>query len=84
MLQFEPGNVQPIVEEWFPFALPVIAANLCTKLLMPDSGLREWRLGNAGATPLIGVLLGLEVDLLFGAAYLLTRRIWLCTAVHFA
>lgn len=41
-------------------------------------------LGNAGATPLIGVLLGLELGLLFGAAYLLTRRIWLCTALHFA
>ncbi|ANH66387.1 CPBP family intramembrane glutamic endopeptidase [Mitsuaria sp. 7] len=41
-------------------------------------------LGNAGATPLIGVLLGLELGLLFGAAYLLTRRIWMCTALHFA
>lgn len=41
-------------------------------------------LGNAGATPLIGVLLGVELGLLFGAAYLLTRRIWLCTALHFA
>lgn len=41
-------------------------------------------LGNAGATPLIGVLLGLELGLLFGAAYLLTRRIWLCAALHFA
>lgn len=41
-------------------------------------------LGNAGATPLIGVLLGVELGLLFGAAYLLTRRIWLCAAMHFA
>lgn len=41
-------------------------------------------LGNAGATPLIGVLLGLELGLLFGAAYLLTRRIWMCAALHFA
>ncbi|WP_431258702.1 CPBP family intramembrane glutamic endopeptidase [Roseateles chitinivorans] len=41
-------------------------------------------LGNAGATPLIGILLGLELGLLFGAAYLLTRRIWMCTALHFA
>ena len=41
-------------------------------------------LGNDGATPLIGVLLGLELGLLFGAAYLLTRRIWMCTALHFA
>ena len=41
-------------------------------------------LGNAGATPWIAVLLGLELGLLFGAAYLLTRRIWMCTALHFA
>ena len=41
-------------------------------------------LGNTGATPMIGVLLGLELGLLFGAAYLLTRRIWLCAALHFA
>ncbi|MCA3224770.1 MAG: CPBP family intramembrane metalloprotease [Burkholderiales bacterium] len=41
-------------------------------------------LGNVGATPLIGVLLGVELGLLFGAAYLLTRRIWLCVALHFA
>ena len=39
-------------------------------------------LGNAGATPVIGVMLGVELGLLFGAAYLLTRRVWLCTAVH--
>jgi len=39
-------------------------------------------LGNAGATPLIAVLLGIELGLLFGAAYLLTRRIWLCAALH--
>lgn len=41
-------------------------------------------LGNEGATPLIGILLGLELGLLFGAAYLLTRRIWMCAALHFA
>jgi hypothetical protein len=41
-------------------------------------------LGNTGATPLIGVLLGVELGLLFGAAYLLTGRIWLCFALHFA
>lgn len=40
-------------------------------------------LGNAGATPLVGVLLGVELGLLFGAAYLLTRRLWLCAALHF-
>jgi len=39
-------------------------------------------LGNTGASPLIGVMLGVELGLLFGAAYLLTRRIWLCTATH--
>jgi len=39
-------------------------------------------LGNAGATPLIGILLGVELGLLFGAAYLITRRLWLCTALH--
>jgi uncharacterized protein len=38
--------------------------------------------GNAGATPAISILLGLELGLLFGAAYLLTRRIWLCAALH--
>jgi membrane protease YdiL (CAAX protease family) len=41
-------------------------------------------IGNAGATPLIAVTLGMELGLLFGAAYLLTRRIWLCTALHLA
>lgn len=41
-------------------------------------------LGNAGATPLIGIMLGIELGLLFGAAYLVTRRIWLCTAMHLA
>lgn len=41
-------------------------------------------LGNAGATPMIGVMLGIELGLLFGAAYLLTRRVWLCTALHLA
>ncbi len=40
-------------------------------------------LGNAGATPMVCTMLGLELGLLFGAAYLLTRRIWLCAAVHF-
>jgi len=39
-------------------------------------------LANAGATPLIGIMLGIELGLLFGAAYVLTRRIWLCTALH--
>jgi uncharacterized protein len=39
-------------------------------------------LGNAGATPLICVLLGIELGLLFGAAFLLTRRLWLCAALH--
>lgn len=38
--------------------------------------------GNVGATPMIGIMLGMELGLLFGAAYLLTRRIWLCTALH--
>lgn len=41
-------------------------------------------LGNAGATPLIAVMLGAELGLLFGAAYLLTRRLWLCAALHLA
>jgi uncharacterized protein len=41
-------------------------------------------LGNAGATPLIGVVLGIELGLLFGAAYLFTRRLWLCAALHLA
>jgi uncharacterized protein len=41
-------------------------------------------LGNAGASPLIGVMLGIELGLLFGAAYLLTRRLWLCTGIHLA
>jgi membrane protease YdiL (CAAX protease family) len=41
-------------------------------------------LGNAGATPLISIVLGIELGLLFGAAYVLTRRIWLCTALHLA
>lgn len=41
-------------------------------------------LGNSGATPLIGVMLGLELGLLFGAAYVLTHRLWLCAALHLA
>lgn len=41
-------------------------------------------LGNAGATPMIGVMLGIELGLMFGAAYLLTRRVWLCTSLHLA
>ena len=39
---------------------------------------------NVGATPGIAVMLGLEAGLLFGAAYLLTRRLWLCAALHLA
>ena len=41
-------------------------------------------LGNAGATPLIGIMVGVEAGLLLGAAYLLTRRLWLCAALHLA
>lgn len=41
-------------------------------------------LGNAGATPMIGVMLGIELGLMFGAAFLLTRRVWLCTSLHLA
>lgn len=41
-------------------------------------------LGNAGATPAIGVMLSLELGLLLGAAFLLTRRLWLCAALHLA
>jgi membrane protease YdiL (CAAX protease family) len=41
-------------------------------------------LGNVGATPTIGIMLGMEIGLLFGAAYLLTRRLWLCVAMHLA
>ncbi len=41
-------------------------------------------LGNVGASPAISVMLGIELGVLFGAAYLLTGRIWLCTAVHLA
>lgn len=39
-------------------------------------------LGNTGASPLIGIMLGIELGLLFGAAYLLTRNLWFCTALH--
>lgn len=41
-------------------------------------------LGNAGATPLVALALGLELGLLFGAAYLATRTLWLCAATHLA
>lgn len=41
-------------------------------------------LGNAGATPMISAMLGVELGLLLGAAYLLTRRIWLCASLHLA
>ncbi|WP_440223680.1 lysostaphin resistance A-like protein [Dokdonella sp. MW10] len=39
-------------------------------------------LGNDGATPLVAIMLGAELGLLFGAAYVLTRRLWLCAALH--
>lgn len=39
-------------------------------------------LGNEGATPWVSILLGVELGLLFGAAYLLTRRLWLCASLH--
>jgi uncharacterized protein len=39
-------------------------------------------LGNVGASPLTSTMLGIELGLLFGAAYLLTRSLWLCTALH--
>ncbi len=39
-------------------------------------------LGNVGASPLISIMLGVELGLLFGAAYLLTRSLWFCTALH--
>lgn len=39
---------------------------------------------NVGATPAIAVMLGIEAGLLFGAAYLLTRRLWMCAALHLA
>ncbi len=41
-------------------------------------------LGNIGASPLIGIMLGVELGLLLGATYVLTRRIWLCTTTHLA
>lgn len=41
-------------------------------------------LGNVGASPLVSIMLGIELGLLFGAAYLLTRRVWLCIALHFS
>ena len=40
--------------------------------------------GNDGATPLISLALGIEAGLLFGAAYLLTRRLWFCASLHLA
>ena len=33
---------------------------------------------------MISIMLGIESGLLLGAAYLLTRRVWLCTALHLA
>jgi membrane protease YdiL (CAAX protease family) len=38
--------------------------------------------GNPGATLWVCVGLAAELGLLFGAAYLVTRRIWLCAALH--
>lgn len=40
--------------------------------------------GNDGATPPISLALGIEAGLLFGAAYLLTRRLWFCASLHLA
>ncbi len=39
-------------------------------------------LGNPGATLWVCLILAAELGLLFGAAYLLTRRLWLCAALH--
>jgi membrane protease YdiL (CAAX protease family) len=39
-------------------------------------------LGNPGATLWLCLGMAAEIGLLFGAAYLLTRRIWLCAAMH--
>lgn len=41
-------------------------------------------LGNTGASPVIGLMLGIELGLLLGAAYVLTRRLWLCAGLHLA
>jgi len=41
-------------------------------------------IGNTGATPAIAVMLGVELGTLFGAAYLLTRSLWFCAALHLA
>jgi uncharacterized protein len=41
-------------------------------------------IGNVGASQWIAVMLGIELGLLFGAAYILTGRLWLCTSLHLA
>jgi len=39
-------------------------------------------LGSEGAGPLGALAIAIEAGLLLGAAFMLTRRLWLCTAIH--
>jgi membrane protease YdiL (CAAX protease family) len=39
---------------------------------------------NPGAGPVGAMAVGLEAGVLLGAAFMLTRRLWLCTAIHLA
>lgn len=39
-------------------------------------------LGSAGAGPVGALAIAIEAGLLLGAAFMLTRRLWLCTAIH--
>lgn len=45
-------------------------------------GLMHFMNPGAGVTGTLAV--GIEAGILLGAAYMLTRRLWLCTAIHFA
>lgn len=40
-------------------------------------------LGSPGAGPVGALAIAIEAGLLLGAAFMLTRRLWLCTAIHF-
>lgn len=41
-------------------------------------------LANPGATVLTGIMIGAEAGILFGTAFMVTRRLWLCMGIHFA
>lgn len=63
-----------LLERWLGTTTALVASSLLF-------GLAHLGMGPANVPSTL--LLGLEGGLLFGAAYLLTRRLWLCLGLHF-